>query len=251
MTPLVDEATWERAQEQLDAQQADGATQHASASICCAGSSSALVRPALDRTLQEPPRPRLLPLPDDRGRAVADRLHRAVRDRTDPAGIRRAGAVKAFLLDPETRAAGVGGRAGAVATERRTPRRRSRHHRPAASPTCDRQLGTLLDEALTDGFPAEIIDRRKRDLLAERKRRAPGAGAGLGAARRDRRPDIEAAVAALVPTVEQAFATATPAELRRLLDLLRVEVHPVDRHSARLTGVIGGPDGSVVTLLSG
>jgi hypothetical protein len=61
-------------------------------------------------------------------------------------------------------------------------------------------------------------------------------------------PDIEAAVAALAPTVEQAFAHSTPAELRRLLELLRIEVHPIDRHSARITGVVGGEDGSVVML---
>jgi hypothetical protein len=29
---------------------------------------------------------------------------------------------------------------------------------------------------------------------------------------------------------------------------LRVEIHPIDRNEVRLTGVIGGADGSIVTL---
>jgi hypothetical protein len=61
-------------------------------------------------------------------------------------------------------------------------------------------------------------------------------------------PDLEAAIAAMSPTVERAFVAAEPADLRKLLELLRVEVHPIDRQTVCLTGVVGGADGAVLTL---
>ena len=138
-------------------------------------------------------------------------------------------AIKAFLLDPSTRAAGV-----AAERERLAD--------------IDRKLGALLDDALTGGFPAEIVDRRKRDLLAERERNLREREHALARLGATEAPDLEAAIAALAPTVERAFAVAEPAQLRRLLELLRVEVRVIDRDTVRLTGVVGGEDGAVVSL---
>ena len=44
-----------------------------------------------------------------------------------------------------------------------------------------------------------------------------------------RMPRPKPPVAALVPTVEQAFGTATHDDLRPLLEVLRVEIHVLDR----------------------
>jgi hypothetical protein len=106
----------------------------------------------------------------------------------------------------------------------------------------------LLDDALSDGFPATLIEQRKRDLLAERERRIAERADALARLAATDVPDLEAAIAALAPTVERAFAAATSAELRQLLEVLRVEIHPIDRNEVRLTGVIGGADGSIATL---
>jgi hypothetical protein len=48
--------------------------------------------------------------------------------------------------------------------------------------------------------------------------------------------------------VEQAFGTATHDDLRRLLGVLRVEIHVLDQDTVRLTGVIGGHTGAIVTF---
>src|SRR5207249_3331301 len=70
-------------------------------------------------------------------------------------------------------------------------------------------------------------------LLAERERKLADLGARFADA------DVEAAVAALAPTVESAFAAAKQEDLRELLDLLRIEVRVIDRETVRLVGVIG------------
>jgi hypothetical protein len=158
-------------------------------------------------------------------------------------------AVKDFLLNPETRAAGI----SAEQARRTSDRQRLADDLATIDrrlADVQRRLGALLDDALTDGFPADIIDRRKRDLLAEREACARERDQIIAQVAESDAPDIEAAVAALVPTVEQAFAHATPTELRRLLELLRVEVHPIDGHSVRITGIVGGNDGSLVMLSS-
>lgn len=156
-------------------------------------------------------------------------------------------AIKSFLLDPATRTAGVGAEQARLAAER---------SRLAADLIAvdrhlgdvERRLGALLDDALTADFPAEIVDRRKRDLLAERGRRIREREQALAHLATTDVPDVEAAIAVLGPVVERAFAEAMPAELRRLLDVLRVEVRVIDRTTARLTGVVGGEGGSVVAL---
>ncbi|MDP9365381.1 MAG: recombinase family protein [Chloroflexota bacterium] len=156
-------------------------------------------------------------------------------------------AVKSFLLDPAARAASVGSEQARLATERdRLAADLVTVDRHLAD--VERKLGALLDDALTSGFPGEIVDRRKRDLLAERERRVRERAQALASLATTDTPDVEAAIAALAPTVERAFAEATPAELRRLLDVLRVEVRVLDRTTARLTGVVGGVEGSVVEL---
>jgi site-specific DNA recombinase len=159
-------------------------------------------------------------------------------------------ALRAFLLDPAVRAIGVAAERARLATERD-----GAEATLAAVDTklaaVDAKLGALLDEALTDGFPAEIIDRRKRDLLAERTRRLRERDQALARLTAADQPDLDAAIAALAPLVEQAFAEARPEELRRVLDLLRVEVHVVDRETVRLSGVVGGPAGQTLMLSSG
>jgi hypothetical protein len=95
-----------------------------------------------------------------------------------------------------------------------------------------------------------MVGKRKRDLLAERERRVREREHALTRLTETDVPDIEAAIAALAPVVERAFARATPDDLRQLLDLLRVEVHVVDRETVRLTGVVGGDEGSIVRVLS-
>jgi site-specific DNA recombinase len=147
-------------------------------------------------------------------------------------------AVKAFLKDPDMRRAALGAERERVSAEREQlaadlatiDQSRTR---------VDRQLGKLLDDLLLDDFPAEIVAKRKRDLVSERHRLA---------AERERRLaaldepiiDVEAVIAELEPAVEMAFALAEPAELRQLLELLRVEVQVIDREHVRLSGVIGG-----------
>jgi hypothetical protein len=158
-------------------------------------------------------------------------------------------AIKAFLLDPETRAAGIAAERERLSSERqRLTDDLSAIDRHLAG--VDEKLGRLLDAALADGFPDEIIGRRKRDLLAEREQRVHEREQALARLAVTDLPDIAAAIAALVPTVERAFTVASPPELRQLLDVLRVEVRAVDRQTVRLTGVVGGEDGAVVTLSS-
>jgi hypothetical protein len=156
-------------------------------------------------------------------------------------------AIRSFLLDPETRAAGV------TAEQERLAAERQRlgddlvaidRHLAATN----QRLGKLLDDMLSDGFPEALVEQRKRDLLAEREGRIAERADALARLATTDVPDLEAAIAALAPTVERAFTAATSAELRELLEVLRVEIRPIDRDTVRLTGVIGGPDGSVVTL---
>jgi site-specific DNA recombinase len=158
-------------------------------------------------------------------------------------------AIKAFLLDPEVRAAGVGAERERIAHDRQqaTDQLRAVDRHLA---DVDRRLSSLLDDALTAGFPADIVDRRKRDLLAERERRTSEREQALARLADANVPDLEAAITELAPVVERAFAAAEPSELRCLLDLLRVEVHVVDRQTVRLTGVVGGVDGAIVALSS-
>jgi DNA invertase Pin-like site-specific DNA recombinase len=158
-------------------------------------------------------------------------------------------AIKAFLLDPETRAAGIAGEQKRLAAERlRVSDDLATIDRHLAS--VDQKLENLLDQAIAGEFPREMVSRRKGDLLAERERRIREREQTLARLESTDAPDLEAGIAALAPTVERAFAGATTVELRQLLDLLRVEIHVVDQDTVRMTGVIGGQDGSFVTLSS-
>jgi site-specific DNA recombinase len=158
-------------------------------------------------------------------------------------------AVKDFLLNPDVRAAGIAAEQERVRSERQ---------RPADDlATIDRELAAvdakleaLLDQAIAGASPTEMIEKRKRDFLAERERRLCDKEHALSRLATADVPDLEAAIEALAPTVEHAFVQASAAELRQLLDILRVEIHVVDRNTVRLTGVMGGPDGSTLVLLS-
>ena len=147
------------------------------------------------------------------------------------------GAVKSFLLDDDVRRTALGAEQDRVAAER-AQLNEDLATIDASLTKVERQLGKLLDDALTDDFPADLISRRKRDLVAERERLAGDKERRL-AALQTPVVDVEAAVAELVPTVETAFAAASRAELRQLLDLLRVEVRVQDRNTVMLSGVIG------------
>jgi site-specific DNA recombinase len=247
VTPLIDEATWERAQAQLERNTAQ-ARRNAKREyllrglvFCpsCGRRWTGRYKNHLGRAYYRCPTTEGEPWRTDcsaRFGIEQGRLESGV-----------LAAVKDFLLDPETRAAGITAEHERLSTERqRLSNDLTTIDRRLAD--VQRQLGALLDDALTDGFPADIIDRRKRDLLAEREARAREREQAMARLAETGAPDIEAAVAALAPTVEQAFAHATPAELRQLFELLRIEVHPIDRHSAQITGVVGGEDGSVVML---
>jgi site-specific DNA recombinase len=156
-------------------------------------------------------------------------------------------AIKAFLLDQETRTAGFAAEQKRLAAERqRLGDDLLAIDRHLA--TTDQRLSKLLDDALGDGFPAALIEQRKRNLLAERERRIAKRVDALARLATMDVPDLEAAIAALAPPVERAFTAATSAELRELLEVLRVEIRPIDRDTVRLTGVIGGPEGSVMTI---
>jgi site-specific DNA recombinase len=247
VTPLVDEATWQRAQVQLGHNKSNARTtdrEYLSRGLIFCSSCGrrwyARYKRDIDRCYYRCPNTRAeLWAPSDctiRFSFEQTRLESAVLD-----------AIKAFLLDPETRTAGVAAEQERLAAERqRLGDDLVAIDRHLAA--TDQRLGKLLDDALSDGFPATLIEQRKRDLLAERERRIAERADALARLAATDVPDLEAAIAALAPTVERAFAAATSAELRQLLEVLRVEIHPIDRNEVRLTGVIGGADGSIVTL---
>jgi hypothetical protein len=89
----------------------------------------------------------------------------------------------------------------------------------AKPPTADELQETEVEQARTH---LADVERRLADLAAP----APAPD------------DVEAAIETLVPTVEAAFAKASPNELRRLFDLLRVEIEVIDRDQVRLTGIL-------------
>ncbi len=153
------------------------------------------------------------------------------------------GAVRAFLLEPDTRRVALGAERKRVVAEReRLAEDLSTIDQSLAR--VERQLGKLLDEMLVGDFPPDLVTSRKRDLTAERERLAAEREMRLSALDVPM-VDVEAAIAGITPTVEAAFLAASTAELRQLLDLLRVEVHVIDREHVRLSGVLG----SVVTSL--
>lgn len=246
---LVDEATWERAQGQLDRNKAN-ASRNAKREyllrglvFCpsCGRRWTGRYKNHLNRAYYRCPTTEGEPWRKDctaRFGMEQTRLETAVLD-----------AIKTFLLDPETRATGVNAERERLAADRgRLADDLAAIDRHLA--TVDQKLSKLLDAALMDDFPEELIGQRKRDLLAERERQMREREHALAQLAETDVPDIDAAIAALVPMVEHAFAEATPAELRQLLDVLRVEIRVIDRETVRLTGVIGGQDGSVVTLSS-
>jgi len=245
--PIVDEDTWMRAQSQL-AQNKRNATRNAKRDYLLRGR---IFCPSCGH--------RWVGQYTARGNRTHYRCSAAARGLQQPCEvdyrIRQAAlesavlsTIKTFLLDPEARAAGVGAERERLTTER--------ERLTADLATIDRHLAAvdhklegLLDQALTGDFPQEMIGKRKRDLLAERERRIREREQALAGLATTDTPDIEAAVAALAPTIERAFAKATPDDLRHLLDVLRVEVHVIDRDTVRLTGVIGGEQGLIVTPL--
>ena len=242
--PLVDAATWERAQEQL-ARNKQMARRNVkrdyllrSRIFCpCGRRWTGRYKNHLDRAYYRCPKTEGEPW-----RADCTARYGMDQARVEPAGV---GAVKAFLQDPDVRRAAFGAEQERAAIE---------HERLAADldaieqsrERVERQLGKLLDAVLMSDFPSDMVAQRRRDLLAEQQRLAREREHRL-AALSEPVIDVEAAIAELAPTVETAFAHAEPSELRQLLDLLRLEVHVIDRETVRLTGVIG----NVVTHLPG
>lgn len=242
--PLVEAATWHRAQERLSRRVRAAHSDRAyllSGRLFCGCGRRWTGRHKNDRNVSWYRCPK----------TDAERWHRPCPMRF---GIRQErletavlGAVAAFMADPDVRRA-----AFAAELERATT---DRERVTADLATIDeslsrveRQLGKLLDAALTDDFPAELVATRKRALVAERQRLAADRERRLSALA-DPVVDIEAEIAALAPTVAAAVANAAeaPADVRELFDLLRLAVHVVDRDHVRLEGVIAG---TLITLSS-
>jgi site-specific DNA recombinase len=249
VTPLVDEATWERAQRQLDRNKANASRSAKREYLLrglvfcpsCGRRWTGRYKNHLDRAYYRCPTTEGEPWRTDctaRFGIEQRRLETAVLD-----------AMRAFLLDPETRTAGVAAERERLAAEReQLSEQLGTIDRHIAE--IERRLSALLDQALTGGFPADIIDSRKRDLLAEREQRIREREQALERVAAVDVPDLDAAIEALAPVVERVFAVAESADLRHLLDLLRVEVRVVDRTAVQLTGVLGGPDGALLRLSS-
>jgi site-specific DNA recombinase len=151
-----------------------------------------------------------------------------------------------YLLNPDTLRAEVQRQREAEASA--AGRRASQLQAIEASiDDVDRKLETLLVQVL-DGFPQAIIDRQKNALLA--KREDLEAQRRRIEAERDQHEitdDTVAELEELAATVRTALPSLTPAERRRLLELLRVRVDVISPTEVRLSGII---DGSIVNLQS-
>lgn len=102
----------------------------------------------------------------------------------------------------------------------------------------DRKLSILVGEAL-DGIPAQIIDARKRALLAERRDLEEARErTQILAEQHDITPATIATIEDLAARVQQAEPDFTPEERRRILTLLRVRVDVLDRERVRVTGLV-------------
>ncbi|MFL5760308.1 MAG: recombinase family protein [Thermomicrobiales bacterium] len=146
-------------------------------------------------------------------------------------------ALKAFLSDPDVRGASLLAERDRVATARDTANEElATVDRELGK--VERQLSRLLDQSLDGLFPTEQIATKSRALTAERARLLAKRERELAALAAPVL-DIDGAIAELAPMVEAAFTTATPADLRHLLELLRIEVHIIDRETVRLTGLVG------------
>ena len=178
VTPLVDEATWERAQVQLDRNKVQRPPQRQARVPAARARLLPVVWSPLDRPLQESLRPRLLPLPDDRGRNLgADRLLGPLRHRADAAGVARPGGDQGVSARP-----GDARRWHLPPSRSDSPAERQRlDDRPMAIDRhladVDQRLGKLLDDALTDGFPSEIIDAAQAGSPGRAGALRPGARA--------------------------------------------------------------------------
>ena len=171
VTSLVDEATWEQAQHQLDRNKrnasrntkreyllrglifflpAAGAGMPATKQISGAHTTAARARRRNCGHLEDC---------DIRFSIEQGRLESAV-----------LGAIKSFLLDPETRAAGIsaeksGSRMSGNGWAMTLP------PSTAISPPSTLSSGDFSDDAIAAEFPEAVLGTRKRDLLAEREHR--------------------------------------------------------------------------------
>jgi site-specific DNA recombinase len=148
-------------------------------------------------------------------------------------------AVKAFLSDPEVRRTALGAERDRVATQR-AKLEDDLAASDKALASIDAQLGRVLDQALVGDLPRELVQAKSRDLMAQRlvklaehERQLAALAAPVA--------DIETAIAELEPMVEAAFTAATADELRRLLELLHIEVQVEDKTHVRLSGTVQGP----------
>jgi hypothetical protein len=243
--PLVDAATWERVQQQL-ARNRTNARRNAKREYLlrgrircgCGRVLRAYYTSYFDRAYYRCPQ------------TAADAWHSSCDARFGLEQTKVEGAVlatiKAFLLDPDVRRAALDGdRARADAERDRLAAEVATLDAKLAQ--IDRQLAKLLDATLMEAFPADQITAHSRELtterahaLAERERRLADRG------RPEQAVDVEAAIAALEPTVEAAFTSMQPDELRRLFDLLRLDVTVLDKDRVRLTGIVEG----IITLSS-
>jgi len=107
------------------------------------------------------------------------------------------------------------------------------------------KLDRLISKLLAD-FPADRIAAQKQQLLADRADvEAQLARTQAEAARLSIDADTVATVRQLAADIRDSEAAWTPAERRRLLELLRVRVEVVDAGHARVSGLLSG---SIVDL---
>lgn len=102
----------------------------------------------------------------------------------------------------------------------------------------DRKFAALLDQAL-DGFPAEVIAAKQRELSTQRAMLARlRADTELESSAVVITDDMLAMLEEVARTVQIAAPAMTFAERRQLLRLLRVEVDVIDRAHVRVRGLV-------------
>jgi len=139
--------------------------------------------------------------------------------------------------------------------ERQRQEREGRAALEARLQSCAREIEAVesklaqLLRAELDGYPKSVIEGERKRLLELREgllRQQEALRAELAADYLEW-PDIETAMAALREIVQLAAEAATFEEKRRVLELLRVRVEAIDRHTVRVSGIIPV---SIVTLSS-
>jgi site-specific DNA recombinase len=153
-------------------------------------------------------------------------------------------AVVEFLSRPEALLAGIRKRREQDASEsKKRSQRLTSIERALAN--VDGKLGQLLMKEL-DGYPQEIINRQKDELIKQRQDlQAEQQRLALERQEQEITDDTEAMLRDLAATVETVIPTMLDEEKRRLLEVLKVRVEVIDQTHIKLSGIITG---SIVDL---